>query len=152
MKVLSIRQPWAFAITMGVKDIENRDWKDRNIGLRFRGKFLIHASLREEKDMVEDVLWDMVEHGQDHMSKPYLDVEYAGERLGAIVGAATVVDVVRQSSSPWFFGPIGLVLSNPVRCMKPVDCKGMLGFFNCPPDVQERLHIPGYIENGKEVA
>lgn len=39
MKVLSIRQPWAWLIAIGCKTIENRTWS-RN----YRGRILIHAS------------------------------------------------------------------------------------------------------------
>ncbi|MCP4687042.1 MAG: ASCH domain-containing protein, partial [Desulfobacterales bacterium] len=38
MKALSIRQPWAWLIANGYKDIENRSWRTS-----FRGEFLIHA-------------------------------------------------------------------------------------------------------------
>ena len=41
---ISVRQPWAWAIVHGGKDIENRDWKASNPGLRFRGAVAIHAS------------------------------------------------------------------------------------------------------------
>lgn len=150
MKALSVRQPWAFAITIGAKPVENRDWQARNPGLRFRGKFLIHASLRVEKSVEEDVLYDIEDDLNMGMNE--VRIQYAGERLGAIVGAATLVDVVDYHPSKWFFGPKGLVLKDAVRAVKPVDCKGMLGFFNCPADVLERLHIPGYVENGKVIA
>jgi hypothetical protein len=46
MRALSIRQPWAWCILHAGKDIENRDWQPCNPGLRFRGTFLLHASLR----------------------------------------------------------------------------------------------------------
>ena len=39
MKVLSIRQPYAWLIAIGCKTIENRTWNRK-----FRGRFLIHAS------------------------------------------------------------------------------------------------------------
>src|SRR5215831_9447735 len=41
VKILSIRQPWAYLITRSSKDIENRSWPTK-----YRGPFLIHASLR----------------------------------------------------------------------------------------------------------
>ncbi|WP_206002040.1 ASCH domain-containing protein [Paraburkholderia aromaticivorans] len=41
MKALSIRQPWAWLIVKGHKDIENRTWSTR-----FRGRVLIHAGAR----------------------------------------------------------------------------------------------------------
>ena len=39
MKVLSIRQPYAWLIAIGCKTIENRTWNRK-----IRGRFLIHAS------------------------------------------------------------------------------------------------------------
>ena len=41
MKVLSVKQPWAYLICSGIKDIENRTWKcpQKYIGQRV----LIHA-------------------------------------------------------------------------------------------------------------
>lgn len=40
MKVLSVQQPWASLIAAGIKDVENRTWKPREIPDRI----LIHAS------------------------------------------------------------------------------------------------------------
>jgi len=45
---LSIRQPWAWLIVNGWKDIENREWSTR-----FRGRLLIHAGKQIESDAVE---------------------------------------------------------------------------------------------------
>ena len=39
MKALSLRQPWAWLVAAGHKDVENRTWSTR-----FRGEFLIHAA------------------------------------------------------------------------------------------------------------
>lgn len=41
MKALTLKQPWAFLIRSGVKNIENRTWKcmEKHIGKRV----LIHA-------------------------------------------------------------------------------------------------------------
>ena len=39
MKALSIRQPWAWLILHGGKDIENRTW-----ATKLRGRVLIHAA------------------------------------------------------------------------------------------------------------
>ena len=44
MKAISIKQPWAYLIASGIKDIENRTWKcpEKYIGTRV----LIHASAK----------------------------------------------------------------------------------------------------------
>ena len=46
---LSIRQPWAWLIVNGYKDIENRNWKTN-----FRGKILVHAAKGMTKAEYED--------------------------------------------------------------------------------------------------
>jgi hypothetical protein len=120
VKALSIRQPWAWLILHAGKDIENRDWSPNNPGLAFRGRFLIHAGISIEP--IDDDLRAFVKHIS------VLDVPDNLPR-GGIVGQAEIVNAVRHSTSPWFFGPYGLVLANaeplPFRA-----CRGMLGFFH----------------------
>ena len=47
---LSIRQPWAWLIVNGYKDIENRDWKTH-----YRGRFYVHAGKQFDKAGYADV-------------------------------------------------------------------------------------------------
>jgi activating signal cointegrator 1 len=44
VKILSIRQPWAYLITQRSENIENRSWPTK-----YRGPFLVHASLNIDK-------------------------------------------------------------------------------------------------------
>lgn len=122
MKALSIRQPWAHFVAAGIKPVENRDWQPINSGLKFRGKFLIHTG----KVLDKDAFIDITHIGLD-MEKP-LDIP-ADFPLGGIIGMAEVVDVVTDHPSPWFFGPLALVIAN----AKPLPFrpyKGQLGFFD----------------------
>jgi len=48
MQVLSVRQPWAWAIARGHKAVENRTWDTP-----YRGQLAIHASLRVDTDSLE---------------------------------------------------------------------------------------------------
>ena len=48
MRALSIRQPWAWLIVNGHKDIENRSWRTK-----YRGPFLVHAGLKVEKEVYD---------------------------------------------------------------------------------------------------
>lgn len=45
MRILTVRQPWAWAIVHGGKDVENRG---RNIAGSYRGPVAIHAGMRED--------------------------------------------------------------------------------------------------------
>lgn len=136
MKTLSVRQPWAWAILHAGKDIENRDWKPANPGLRFRGRFVLHAALGMTLAEYEAGLATM--HGVSE-SRPFV----SGLKLpaphelvrGSLVGTVEVVDVVTQSASPWFFGPVGLVLREPRSFHQPIPLKGMLGFFDVPDGI-----------------
>ncbi len=47
---------------------------------------------------------------------------------GAIIGTVCVVDFIKESESPWFGGPVGLVLEDPVA-VEPIPAVGALGYF-----------------------
>ena len=50
-------------------------------------------------------------------------------KQGAIIGEADIIDCVTWSNSPWFVGPYGFILQNPILYDKPIPYKGRLGFF-----------------------
>jgi hypothetical protein len=121
LRALSIRQPWAWLILHAGKYIENRDWQPRNPGLRFRGRCLVHASLKLEP--IDDELRERVRRTSG------VEIPQPGELpRGGIVGQVDVIDIVQQSPSPWFEGPCGLVLTN-ARSLPFRACRGLLGFF-----------------------
>lgn len=125
MKALSIRQPWAWLIVNGIKNIENRDWPTR-----FRGEFLIHASkgcTSDEYDDCRDLRHAI--HKKHTPDVPYVKIPPLAEiERGGIVGIAEIADCVDQSESPWFFGRYGFVLKN-VRPLPFRPYKGALSFF-----------------------
>lgn len=128
MKALSIRQPWAFLIVNGFKDIENRSWPTAR-----RGEILVHASKGMTKAEYEDVADMLAWQPGIYDMKIELPAFDAIER-GGIVGRVTITGCVTKSESPWFFGPQGFLL----RDAKPlpfVPFKGMLGFFDVPDDL-----------------
>ncbi len=114
---LSIMQPWSWLIVHGFKDIENRDWRPTNPGLKFRGAILIHAGKKMDKDFDYD--WAEALIGRQ-MPRDF--------DLGGIVGACRVVDCVTAHDSPWFFGPYGFVLRE-ARRLPFFPCAGQLGFY-----------------------
>lgn len=118
---LSVRQPWAWAIVHAGKDIENRSWQAVNHGLRQRGRICIHASKGMSREEYEDTA-DFI-GGMGIVCPPAADL-----KRGGIIGTVEVVDVVSESESPWFFGPRGLVLSDPQPC-EFIPAIGQLGYF-----------------------
>ncbi|WP_204273553.1 ASCH domain-containing protein [Draconibacterium mangrovi] len=116
---LSIRQPWAWLITNGYKNIENR-----NTLKNFRGLFLIHASCKTDFKAFHD---HIVKVGKE---APIIWFDRFPENIetGGIIGYATITDCVQKSDSPWFVGPNGFVIEKP-HPLPFTPCKGALGFF-----------------------
>ena len=119
MKVITIKQPWAWAIIFGGKDIENRSWPTT-----YRGPLLVHAGASYRMNA-----W--LPRGVRPPDREKLD-------FSAIIGVVDLVDVVERSRSRWFEGEYGFVLRNPRALSRPVPCKGRLGLW-APTPSQERL-------------
>ncbi len=118
---ISVRQPWAWAIIHGGKDIENRSPCAVQFMKPLKGRRAIHASKGMTREEYEDARNFMASIGIT-CPKP------AEIARGCITGSVEVVDVVSKSESPWFFGPRGLVLRDPKPC-KLIPCSGELGYF-----------------------
>ena len=129
---ISIRQPWAWAIVHARKNIENRDWSTN-----VRGPIHIHAAKGMSRAEYQD--FEMFYNGlwREDKSLPMLPAS-AQLIKGGIVGTATLVDCVKQHSSPWFFGKYGFVLED-VKPVEFVPLRGQLGFFNVDQDLLQML-------------
>lgn len=129
---ISVRQPWAWAIIHAGKDIENRVAKAVSFMVPLRQRIAVHASkglTRAEADEFRNFYVELeVKRG---LKLPQLP-SYADLKRGGIIGSVDVVDAVRKSESPWFFGPVGLVLRNALPC-EFVPAVGQLGYFKWTP-------------------
>lgn len=114
---LSVRQPWAWAIIEGGKDIENRSRPNR-----LRGRVCIHAAKTFRREEWEQASWFMHNLGALH---PMAD----DIAFGGIIGTVEIVDCVMASRSPWFAGPHGFLLRDP-RPVEFIPVRGELGFFD----------------------
>jgi hypothetical protein len=89
MKVIVIRQPWAWLIVNGFKDIENRSWRTR-----YRGPLLIQASARKPSNReMEDFRVFARKRGVKLPDK---------FEFGGIVGRVHLDNCVDKSRSKWF--------------------------------------------------
>lgn len=139
-RAISVRAPWWTAILHLGKDIENRPrhW-------HYRGRVWLHASSWWSTKAVQEEWWDTVRPcymASPAWNRPRPDVGSwlkMKDGCGAIVGSVELCGSVEQSNSPWFFGPVGIKLAQPVALKTPVPCKGALGLFRLPPDVMEVL-------------
>ena len=117
---LSIRQPWAWLIVNGYKDIENRTWKTQ-----FRGAVYVHAGATMTRPDYEACAIFCA--GISEVQLP--DFADLKRRCGGIVGTVHIVDCVTASDSLWFVGDFGFVLKSSSVWSQMHACKGSLGFF-----------------------
>ncbi len=134
MKALSIKQPWAWLICAGYKDIENRSWAIP-ISFRLPQRIYVHAG-----KMVD---WEAtVKIGKGYLRRISVPAEKAinGAQLtlGSIIGEVDIIDSSFRFGeendnlySIWHVpGQNGFKLANPVLYDKPIPYKGQLGFFD----------------------
>lgn len=137
-KAISVRAPWWWFILHAGKDIENRDWPTN-----FRGTVYLHSSKWWHHSDVESEVFAtaaMLDERDISVGKTLrtCDMKPFG---GCIVGKVDIIDCVKESQSPWFFGDYGFVLAKPVAFPEPIPCKGALGFFTVPDDVLAKLEV-----------
>lgn len=118
-KALSVKQPWAELICLGIKDIENRTWKTN-----FRGRVYVHAPVAEDK---KSPLSKEREEATDH-------IEEFSFKKSAIIGEVDIVDCIKNSNSIWADKGVDIwhwKLENAVFYDKPITpIKGKLGIWN----------------------
>ena len=118
MKALSIKQPWAWLIVNGYKDIENRQWYTN-----YRGRIYIHAPKQ-----VDDTGWSFIKERIDSATFNFLYYDCPLVR-GCLIGEAEITECVSGCDSPWFVGKYGFVLANPKEFVNNIPWKGQLGLF-----------------------
>lgn len=127
MRILTVRQPWAWAIIHGGKDVENRV---RNLAGDYRGPVAIHAGLAYDHSADSTVL-DEAMHASE--ASPVTDARPWHAHNGVILGVVDLVDVhsdegEQASCSPWAQRDVHhLVLENPRALTEPIPYPGALG-------------------------
>jgi len=139
MKALSVLQPWAWLIVHAGKDIENRSWKlpEQIKGLRIA----VHASTRYAYRNWSEAIMQTRLHKIEGPMELYTGGLPARDEVefGVIVGTVEISDCVTAHPSPWFQGPYGFVLRNPVPLRAPIPCRGALGFWTVPKELEALL-------------
>jgi ASCH domain len=123
MKAISIRQPWAWLIVNGHKDVENRSWSTKH-----RGQILIHAS----KVMTR---LDFAQCHRFALARGVTLPRFEELERGGLIGTALLVDCLTTSDSPWYAPAhdqlgYGFLLAQP-KSIPFVERSGALGFFEC---------------------
>lgn len=137
MKAISLLQPWASLVVMGIKTIETRNW-----GTGYRGPILIHASQGKAGSLFacEPPFKNYI---PDFKRLPY----------GAIIGRATISDVIRMENidlpeelinrltmeerafGDYSHGRFAWLLETPEQFVNPIPARGTLSIWEYPGDI-----------------
>lgn len=134
MRILTVRQPWAWAIIHGGKDVENRV---RNIAGVYRGPVAIHVAL-DDAEAAPEWLWRQhADWYRDRAPQPKA-FDPAWSDRGRVIGVIDLLSVhvtcppaydpTRGLCSPWAQeGAWHLRLANPRALVEPIPYRGALG-------------------------
>lgn len=127
-RALTVRQPWADAITHGTKRTENRTRRTH-----YRGQLLIHAGAAHDpmgRFVITD--WDLLDSWPD--------------TRGAIIAVATLTDCHAATDgccAPWGFPDTWHWVLEDVRPLAtPVPCKGRLGLWTPDDELLAAVDAP----------
>jgi hypothetical protein len=123
MKCLSVKPPWAGAIMVGGKNVENRRWNHRP---RPVGPLLIHASLVLDSYACSPAGWPL---------QTSLD-DQRGVILGFVDWYDTIDNRDGESQLPWAQpGGYCFLLRHPMVFLAGVAWRGQLGIYDVPDEV-----------------
>ena len=128
---ISFRQPWAWLVTVGPKDIENRPW----LWTKGLGRFLVHASAGMTKGVYGEAWRFAADRGV--VVPAFADIE-PGEIVGVVRHEGPVLGP-GHSGHPWHMtGQIGYPITDR-RPLPFVACLGALGRWKVPAAVLAEL-------------
>lgn len=152
MRILTVRQPWAWALIHGGKDVENRV---RNIAGAYRGPVAIHAALstgswNEAEAALQAVHLRTGEDARRHVvGGPrgaiigVVDLvgvhDSRGEGCGTRKGTAQLGEIIPRCSEwaePWTHH---LVVANPRPLSEPIPFRGALGLRRLDADTIRQI-------------
>ncbi|OFX56300.1 MAG: hypothetical protein A2066_12925 [Bacteroidetes bacterium GWB2_41_8] len=146
MRAITVKQPWAYLICSGKKDIENRTWYNM-----FRGRVLIHASAKPVK-MINPNNVFTYQQWESFSTEEQVQLICSGTSFkplqnSSIIGSVEIVDCVVNHESIWaekselVIGEnkvcqpqtiYNWVLDNPIMFPEPIPAKGKLSFWDYP--------------------
>lgn len=141
MKILTLWQPWATLIALGIKVHETRSWSTQ-----YRGPLAIHSAKRKMDRAGRRLLMEIVGGHAIRPGSPLLRMPY-----GSIVAIANLVDVyptddVETTDTDWACGDFtpgryAWLIEDALQCQ--ATCKGAQGLRDIPPDVALSLKARG---------
>lgn len=135
-RILSVRQPWAIAIMLFGKNIENRTWTTS-----YRGPVAIHVSKVEPSDSELSACAAIIAADRGISTSKAMALllsEIDPRHYGCIIGGVHLISMIERNEltqSRWQqFGHYGFVFINQILFKQPIPVTGKLGLWR--PDAE----------------
>jgi activating signal cointegrator 1 len=143
MKAISLWQPWASAVALGLKTIETRSrltWHD--------GELAICAAQKKSIELVDTL--EILRSSNLEIAKGFADLEFLDLPFGAVVAVANLQECVRtdmisnltpteRALGDYTPGRYGWVLRDVRRLKTPVPVIGRQFLFSLPASVEAKV-------------
>lgn len=141
MKVLTVKQPAASLILLGIKSIENRTWQSP-----YTGRIAIHASKNNDPE-----IWRLMREQCEANGVPFPDIEFP---YGSLLGTVGLYGAIYENVDGeidgygnfsaemlrwWQRDFYGWVLKKPIPAPAPIPWQGALGLWKIPKDTADLL-------------
>lgn len=140
LRVLTLRQPFGWAIFHAGKDMENRNWP-----AFVRGTVAIHVPSELPRGYFDNAAAFIRGVLRSQATRGLRVPPVNKLPKGAVIGLVDIVDTVSESQSPWFEGPLAFSLANPRPLPTPIPFEtDKRRFFRAPAALmmQIRSQIP----------
>ncbi len=140
MKIITLYQPWASLIALGLKQYETRHWQTN-----YRGKIAIHAA--KNSPITVGQLRSLYQGIRELGGDPTDNIKFP---LGEIVAIADLKNIyliekslsvspLEQLVGNWEYGRFAWHLENVVALPNPIPFRGQQGLKPLPVDLCDRL-------------
>lgn len=157
-RVVTIRQPFATLIALGIKTIETRSWQTR-----YRGTLLIHAAKKDDRNCLalvcSDWFWGALHDvfgGKKPETRDDLDVLPRGAIIArtelrdcVLMTETTMPDEPERSFGFYEPGRFAWHLENTVP-VKPIPAKGKLGLWHWQGEVESLCSLQELVDDAKD--
>jgi len=124
MRSLTVCQPWATLLVLGVKPVENRNWQTD-----YRGPVAIIAGRK----------LDIGERAAKALADYLPAITLDALPRGVCIGVVDIFDVTRSMDSWWFTGPWGMLVRNPFKLGWQIPARGHQSIRKCDPELRELI-------------
>ena len=147
MKAISLHQPWASAVAFGIKRWETRSWYPNDLP----GRIAIHASAKRSRAQLTHFMlcWGNAEIRAAFAKNGFDLSDWDRLPFGSIIATCTVetiasTELIQPSATQSLLGDysdgrFAWRLENISRLHEPIPCKGRLGLWTIPPNIETEM-------------